>query len=51
MTAISTDLVLAERRGLLIRIHRVLSKPYFLLRRRTFARWKKSGIVLPEGSK
>jgi predicted Ser/Thr protein kinase len=41
----------AERRGLLIRIHRVVAKPYFLLRRRTFARWRKAGKLLPEGSK
>jgi hypothetical protein len=34
-----------------IRLHRLLTKPYFLLRRRTFKRLREAGRLLPEGSK
>jgi hypothetical protein len=40
-----------RRRSLPIRIHRVLFKPYFDLRRRTFQRLRATGRLLPEGSK
>ena len=41
----------AQRKGTLIRLHRVVFKPYFLLRRRTFKRLRETGRLLPEGSK
>jgi RIO-like serine/threonine protein kinase len=41
----------AERRSALIRFHRFVTKPYFLLRRRTFKRLRETGRLLPEGSK
>ena len=41
----------AQRKSWLIRIHRLLTKPYFRLRRRTFKRLRESGRLLPEGSK
>ncbi len=41
----------SRKGGWMIRLHRFFSKPYFLLRRRTFSRLKQSGRVLPEGSK
>ena len=37
-------------RGLLIRIHRFITKPYFLLRRRTIKRLEKSGHIAASGS-
>jgi hypothetical protein len=39
------------RRAWPIRLHRFLVKPYFGLRRRTFARLRATGRLLPEGSK
>ena len=45
------DRQLLERKSAFIRIHRVLSKPYFLMRRRIFNRLRKTGRLLPEGSK
>jgi RIO-like serine/threonine protein kinase len=45
------ELTAAERKSRLIRLHRFLTKPYFLLRRRTFKRLRESGRLLPEGSK
>ena len=42
---------LADRKSLLIRLHRFVFKPYFLLRRRTFKRLRDTGRLLPEGSK
>ena len=41
----------AERRGWFIRLHRLLTRPYFLLRRRTMKKLRDSGKLLPEGSK
>src|SRR5687767_14558322 len=41
----------AERKGWLIRTHRFVTKPYFLLRRTTFKRLRETGRLLPEGSK
>ena len=40
-----------NHRSLLIRFHRFVSKPWFLLRRRTFSRLRQAGRLLPEGSK
>src|SRR5687767_13340965 len=42
---------LAERRSWFIRAHRFITKPYFLIRRRTFNRLRESGQLAPEGSK
>jgi RIO-like serine/threonine protein kinase len=39
-----------SQRGFLIDLHRVVSKPYFKIRRRTFRRLRESGRILPEGS-
>jgi hypothetical protein len=38
-------------RSLLIRAHRFVFKPWFLLRRRTYSRLRQAGRLLPEGSK
>ena len=43
--------IAAERRSWFIKAHRFITKPYFLLRRRTFKRLRDSGQLLPEGSK
>jgi hypothetical protein len=40
----------ASRPSVLIRIHRAIIAPYKSLRRRTFARLRESGKLLPEGS-
>jgi hypothetical protein len=40
----------AERRSLLIRIHRMLRAPWIGLRRRTWKRLRETGRLLPEGS-
>lgn len=45
------ELELAGRKSWLIRSHRFITKPYFLLRRRTFKRLRETGRLLPEGSK
>lgn len=45
------ELAGADRKSRLIRLHRLLTKPYFKLRRRTFKRLRASGRLLPEGSK
>lgn len=42
---------LASHRSFLIRLHRFIARPYFLVRRRTFKRLRESGRLLPEGSK
>lgn len=39
------------RKSFLLRVHRLLFKPYFKLRRRTFQRLRHTGRLLPEGSK
>ena len=41
----------AARKSALIRLHRFVTRPYFLLRRRTFKRLRETGRLLPEGSK
>lgn len=41
----------AERKSWVIRTHRTLTKPYFLIRRRTFKRLRATGVILTEGSK
>ncbi len=45
------DLERSTRKSALIRLHRLVFKPYFLLRRRTFKRLRETGRLLPEGSK
>lgn len=45
------ELAVAERQSWLIRLHRFIFKPYFLIRRRTFKRLRETGRLLPEGSK
>lgn len=49
--ATPAELAAAERKNALIRLHRFVFKPYFLIRRRTFKRLRESGRLLPEGSK
>jgi len=41
----------ATRTSWIIRTHRLVSKPYFLFRRRIFKRLRTTGQLLPEGSK
>jgi hypothetical protein len=41
----------AERKSWLIRLHRAVFKPYFLVRRRIMTKWRSDGTLLPEGSK
>lgn len=41
----------AERQSWLIRLHRVVTRPYFQLRRRILKRLRDAGRLLPEGSK
>jgi hypothetical protein len=45
------DRDLLERKSGFIRLHRYLTRPYFLLRRRIFKRLRDTGRLLPEGSK
>lgn len=40
-----------ERRAWFIRLHRRLVAPYRFVRRRLLSRWRRSGRLLPEGSK
>lgn len=40
-----------ERRSWPIRLHRFLTRPYFLVRRRVMGQLKRRGSVLPEGTK
>jgi RIO-like serine/threonine protein kinase len=42
---------IVARRGLLIHLHRIVSKPYFFVRRRLFKWLRRTGRILPEGSK
>jgi hypothetical protein len=39
---------IARRRSLLIRLHRLITKPYFRLRRTTFKRLRETGRLMPE---
>lgn len=41
----------AKRKSALVRAHRFVFKPWFLIRRRTFKRLRDTGRLLPEGSK
>jgi len=45
------ELERATKRSLLIRAHRFVTRPYFLLRRTTFKRLRETGRLMPEGSK
>ena len=47
----SEELVSADRQSWLIRLHRLITFPYFKMRRRTFKRLRAAGRLLPEGSK
>jgi RIO-like serine/threonine protein kinase len=47
----SQELVSADRQSWLIRLHRLITFPYFKMRRRTFKRLRAAGRLLPEGSK
>jgi hypothetical protein len=47
----SHELADAERTSGLIKFHRIITTPYFRLRRRTFKRLRESGRLLPDGSK
>lgn len=49
LTPLEAEIV--ARRGALIRIHRFIFKPYFLIRRRLFKWLRDTGRILPEGSK
>lgn len=42
---------IAANRGVLIHLHRIVTKPYFVVRRRLFKWLRKTGKILPEGSK
>lgn len=42
---------IVARRGLLIHLHRIVTRPYFVVRRRLFKWLRKTGRILPEGSK
>ena len=42
---------IVTQRSMLIRVHRIVTYPYFKLRRSTFKRLRASGRLLPEGSK
>jgi RIO-like serine/threonine protein kinase len=39
------------RKSFFIRLHRIVFKPYFVIRRRLFRRLRSSGRLMPEGSK
>jgi serine/threonine protein kinase len=41
----------AEHKSWLIRLHRIVFKPYFLVRRRMFKHLRETGRLMPEGSK
>jgi hypothetical protein len=45
------DWKILNNRGLLINLHRLVSKPYFFIRRRLFKWLRAKGWILPEGSK
>lgn len=45
------ELAAAQRKSPMIRLHRFLTKPYFLFRRRLFRRLRDTGRIAPEGSK
>jgi hypothetical protein len=46
-----TEKTEAKQKSSLIHLHRWITRPYFLLRRRTFKRLRDTGQLLPEGSK
>jgi hypothetical protein len=41
----------AQKRSLFIRVHRFVTKPYFIIRRALFKKLREQGRLLPEGSK
>jgi len=41
----------SAKKSWFIHVHRIVTKPYFLIRRRTFKRLRETGQLLPEGSK
>jgi hypothetical protein len=45
------DLKRLARKSFLIRLHRALTKPYFMVRRRLFKHLRSTGRLMPEGSK
>jgi hypothetical protein len=45
------ELQRVTHKSFLIRLHRLVSKPYFVIRRRLFKRLRSTGRLLPEGSK
>lgn len=45
------ELVRVTRRSWVIRLHRWLTRPYFLIRRGAMKKLRESGAILPEGSK
>ena len=47
----AAELERSFRKSLPLRVHRFLLKPYFGVRRRTFQRLRRTGQLLPEGSK
>ena len=46
-----TERAAAKKVSWFIKAHRLITKPYFLIRRRTFKRLRESGQLAPEGSK
>ncbi len=42
---------LAEQRGTLVNLHRKITKPYFIIRRKLFGWLRDKGKLMPEGSK
>ncbi len=47
----AVEIEASDRKSWLIRTHRFVTKPYFLIRRRLFKRLRATGRLLPEGSK
>ncbi len=45
------ELARSKRVSRFIKVHRFVTKPYFIIRRAVFRRWRESGRLLPEGSK
>ncbi len=43
--------LLGKETSWFIRVHRVVTKPYFVIRRKIFSRLRAQGKILPEGSK
>lgn len=45
------ELLRVKNKSFLIRLHRTVTKPYFLVRRRLFKHLREAGRLMPEGSK